>query len=154
MKEFIAPIPRPALVLGLGGLLPFFATAIASIALDSPPEEAGIADGRAVQALGAYGAVILSFLGGVRWGDLLDDSVRINQWMPLTLSVVPSLIAWSALLLGATSMLAVLIVGFAFQYSLDRAAVQRGALPEWFGRLRLILTCGALLSLIVTLLLG
>ncbi len=150
MKEFIAPIPRPALVLGLGGLLPFFATAIASIALDSPPEEAG----RAVQALGAYGAVILSFLGGVRWGDLLDDSVRINQWMPLTLSVVPSLIAWSALLLGSTSMLAVLIVGFAFQYSLDRAAVQRGALPEWFGRLRLILTCGALLSLIVTLLLG
>ncbi len=142
-------IPRPALVLGLGGLLPFVATAIA---VWHQPEIGNTASSLdisefALQALGAYGAVILSFLGGVRWGKLLDDDARLRHWAPLALSVLPSLIGWCSLLLPPPAMLLLLIAGFAAQYALDISAVRRGELPPWFGRLRLILSSGAVLSL-------
>ena len=55
-------IPPAALTLGLAGLLPFAACAAAAHAL--PPGQQGVA----LQALAGYGAVILSFFGGVRWG--------------------------------------------------------------------------------------
>lgn len=148
MNNSSVSIPRPALILGLGGLLPFLVSAIAVIILDGNGlSGGGLSNEFALHALGAYGAVILSFLGGVHWGRLLHDEVKINQWGPLTLSVVPSLIAWPALLLGTTAMLILLIAGFSLQYVLDRAAVERDELPAWFGRLRLMLTSGAVLSL-------
>ncbi len=153
MNHSISSIPRPALILGLGGLLPFIATAIAVIILDDNGQSGeGLSNEFALYALGAYGAVILSFLGGVHWGRLLHDEGKINQWGPLTLSVVPSLIAWPALLLGTTAMLILLIAGFLFQYVLDRAAAERHEVPAWFGRLRLMLTSGAVLSLSAALL--
>lgn len=142
-----ASIPRPALILGLGGLLPFFVTAIAALVLDNADPSSTTTSESAVKALGAYGAVILSFLGGVRWGKLLDEPDQLRQWLPLTLSVAPSLIAWPALLLPDTPMLMLLMAGFVIQYALDRAAVRHNHLPVWFGRLRLMLTCGAVASL-------
>lgn len=154
MNSRTQEIPRPALVLGIGGLLPFAATAVA---VWYQPEigdtNSSLTISRfALHALGAYGAVILSFLGGVRWGKLLDDEARLDQWGPLALSVLPSLVAWCSLLLPPSSMLILLIAGFVTQYVLDRAAVRRGELPAWFGRLRLILSSGAVLSLIAALL--
>lgn len=152
-------IPGPALTLGLAGLVPFLFAAILvwwPLPIDQLlPQglfpERSIAQ-LATLALGAYGAVILSFLGGVRWGNLLFDQTRLHQWMPLTLSVLPSLIAWPALLLSPVSMLALLTAGFTLQYALDVAAVKRSELPVWFGRLRLILSTGAILSLLIGLL--
>ncbi len=147
-------IPRPALLLGVGGLLPFFATAVAvwyQPSIDNPATGLTISE-FALRALGAYGAVILSFLGGVRWGKLLVDEARLRQWVPLTLSVLPSLVAWCSLLLSPPAMLLLLMAGFAAQYVLDRLAVRRQELPAWFGRLRLLLSSGAVLSLTVALL--
>lgn len=149
-------IPAPALVLGLGGLIPFLSAALliwVDLAVDqwlpvwivrerSTSELASV-------ALGAYGAVILSFLGGIRWGNVLFDRASLQNWMPLLLSVLPSLIAWAALMLSPRSMMIVLSAGFTFQYALDVSAAKRGELPQWFLRLRLILTSGAVLSLIV-----
>ena len=146
-------IPRPALILGVGGLLPFFATALAvwfQPEIDNPASGLTISE-FALRALGAYGAVILSFLGGVRWGKLLDDEARLRQWGPLTLSVLPSLIAWGSLLLAPAAMLLLLMAGFVAQYFLDRLAVKQHELPAWFGRLRLILSSGAVLSLALAL---
>ncbi len=153
MQSKTLEIPLPALMLGVGGLLPFVATAIA---VWHQPEIGNKASSLnisefALHALGAYGAVILSFLGGVRWGKLLDDDARLRQWSPLTLSVLPSLIGWCSLLLTPAAMLLLLIAGFAIQYALDLMAVRRLELPAWFGRLRLILSSGAVLSLIVAL---
>lgn len=156
-------IPTPAFFLGLGGLLPFFLGALAACLPDATITIAGYFTSMvpgdslsaetlralAIYSLGAYGAVILSFLGGVRWGNLLNQSEQLQQWGPLTLSVLPSLIAWPALLLPSFWMLLVLLVGFVMQYGLDRAAVTRNELPFWFGRLRLILTTGATLSLLL-----
>ena len=153
MKTKSLEIPRPALILGVGGLLPFFATALG---VWFQPEIVNPASGQtvsefALRALGAYGAVILSFLGGVRWGKLLDDEARLRQWGPLTLSVLPSLIAWGSLLLAPPGMLLLLMAGFVAQYLLDRLAVKQYELPAWYGRLRLILSSGAVLSLVLAL---
>jgi len=150
------PIPTPAFVLGLGGLIPFFTTA--TLVWWALPIEQWLpqwilremsASQLASYALGAYGAVILSFLGGVRWGNLLFDRANLRYWTPLTLSVIPSLIAWPALLLPQPVMLSLLAAGFVFQYVIDVAASKRGELPDWFVRLRLILTSGAVFSLLI-----
>lgn len=148
MMHQVSSIPRPALVLGLGGLLPFLATAVAAWVY---ADLSGAATNEAIFALGGYGAVILSFLGGVRWGKLLDDDTRLRQWRPLTMSIVPSLVAWAALLLPPSSMLLLLITGFACQLALDYAAARRGELLDWFVTLRVILTGGAVFSLLVAL---
>lgn len=152
-------IPVPALVLGLGGLIPFMSAAL--LVWSDIPFEQWFPDWLvrersssqvATLALGAYGAVILSFLGGVRWGNLLFDHASLRSWMPLTLSILPSLIAWLALLLAARPMIIVLSAGFTLQYALDVAAAKRGEIPPWFLRLRFILTSGAIISLLVALL--
>ena len=147
-----ARVPLPARVLGVGGLLPF---ALGAVLLWWPIE--AVAE-FGTRLLGAYGAVILSFLGGVRWGRLLGDEARLERWLPLTLSVLPSLVAWAALLLPPDAMFATLAVGLVLQYLIDRDAVESGELPIWYGRLRLPLTIGAtaavLSGLVARLLLG
>ena len=137
-------IPQPALILGLAGLIPFVASAIAALLPDTVPNAA-----LGTKALGAYGAVILSFLGGVKWGAVIHDKASLKRWQPLMLSVVPSLLAWVALLLPTMAMLSLLAAAMVFQYFLDTKSVQQKKLPEWYGRLRLILTTGAVLSLLV-----
>ena len=76
-------IPTPALVLGIAGLIPFITCAVLAWVpelgsnLLGSSQSAGSDDGtsansikqQAVLALGAYGAIILSFLGGIRWGN-------------------------------------------------------------------------------------
>ena len=136
-------IPTPALALGLGGLVPFAAAALAAWL-----PHAGLA-AMALAALGAYGAVILSFLGGVRWGVELFDPGALARWTPLGLSVLPSLVAWVALLAPPAPMLGLLAAGLVVQYGLDRAAVRDGTLPDWYGRLRTILTTGATTATLV-----
>ena len=149
-------IPTPALILGLGGLIPFLSAAILvwwplpiDLWLPAWLMQTNTVPQFATLALGAYGAVILSFLGGIRWGNLLFDSAGMKNWLPLILSVVPSLIGWSALLLSPVPMLSLLTTGFIAQYALDVAGGKRGELPKWFVRLRLILTTGAVLSLLI-----
>lgn len=149
-------IPKPALILGLGGLIPFFCASIMvwwALPIDRWIPAWLIQDRDTKQfasmALGGYGAVILSFLGGVRWGNLLFDRAALRNWLPLFLSVVPSLIAWPALLLATVPMLSLLASGFILQYALDVSAGKRGELPAWFVRLRLILTTGAVISLLL-----
>ena len=130
-------IPLPARVLGLGGLLPFLFGAVMVWCPVEAMSELG------ARLLGAYAAVILSFLGGVRWGRLLGDEARLTRWTPLGLSVLPSLVAWVALLLPDTAMFATLATGLLLQYLVDRDAAEGGALPPWYGSLRLTLTAGA-----------
>jgi len=140
-------IPSPALWLGLAGVLPFALSIFGMIAGNS------IVESLSKIALVGYGAVILSFLGGIRWGALLTDRARLKRWTPLLMSVFPSLVGWLALLVNLTFGLCILIVGFATQYFLDRKAHEDGLLPQWFRRLRFILTSLVLLCLCVALVL-
>jgi len=137
--------------LRLGGLIPFFLGAIACYL-----PNAEIAR-HALMAMTFYAAVILSFLGGVRWGVLINVLDSENQhgklpWSGMVLSVVPSLIAWPALMLRPLPALSVLIAGFIIQYGLDVIAARRGDLPRWYGMsLRSLLSIGAIGSLLVAL---
>jgi hypothetical protein len=95
--------------------------------------------------LRAYGAVILSFLGGIQWGLAIrnsDGNARTRQGLTpmLALSVVPSLIGWAGLLVEETVGFGLLMFGFALVLFSDVRAVNRGMAPRWHLRLRYPLT--------------
>ena len=140
-------IPASAAALGFSGLIPFLVPAIGLWVVGSSYQF------ELATALVAYGAVILSFLGGIRWGEAITRNSLLPGWAALILSVIPSLIGWLALLLhfmvNHTLALILLAVGFIVQYLLDRRATDKGELPLWFGRLRLYLSCGAVFSLLI-----
>ena len=87
-------LPRAAAWLGYGGLLPFVGLALL-IRLD--PHH-GLVWG---DALVAYGAVILSFVGALHWGFAmaLPDLTAEQRRACFIWSTVPALIAWPAILL-------------------------------------------------------
>ncbi len=140
----LPPSAMPSTVawLGYGGLLPFIATA-GAIWLDRV---------HAVEwrtALLGYGAVILSFVGALHWGIAMMSPQLPARWRNAlwAWSVVPALLAWTALLLPAAPAGSVLIIGFAAQYWQDRRVAERSGAPAWYLPLRLQLTLVAIVSL-------
>ncbi len=101
-------------------------------------------------ALVAYGATILSFLGGVHWGLAIGshggpDNGRLGA--RLTLSVIPSLAAWGALLLPERPGLFVLALAVAAMLWLDLRASRLGQTPPWYPKLRIPLSCVVIAAL-------
>ena len=97
-----------------------------------------------------YGATILSFLGGVRWGMLVSGAGADlpPTWSQYGWSVTPSLIAWVGLLVPSFSAGCLLTVS-----GLVAAAVvdlQTASYPPWFRALRFILTFFAVISLLMS----
>ncbi|XP_037786168.1 transmembrane protein 69-like [Penaeus monodon] len=130
--------PTPALVLGFSGLIPFVAAPlyIASSGVFMP---------EVAEAQLFYGASILSFLGGVRWGlTLPKESAQPPGWYNLSYSVTPSLIAVSGLLMPQTMGTLTIIGGLGFAGYMDLAM---WGYPTWFKGLRFCLTFVAVLSL-------
>jgi hypothetical protein len=127
-----APIPPPAALLGTLGCVPVAAASIALWIVDDPTHQREIAF-----AVAAYGAVVLSFLGGVRWGREIARHGPLPGYGPLLLSAVPGVLAWLALLLpGPAHPLLALLLAFVVVGLLD---VQDEELA-WYARLRLVLT--------------
>jgi len=107
----------------------------------------------ALHGLLTYGAVILSFLGGIHWGAAMTRSIsqtdhRIDAGR-LGISVVPSLVGWASLLLDARYGLALLAVGFAANLLLDIRSTRQGLVPPWYRGLRQPLTMVVVVALIV-----
>ena len=130
-------------ILGLSGLIPF----VVMSGLLAYAGTAFIAFDLLVKALSGYGAVILSFLGGIRWGASLMRASRGR--LTLALSVLPSLFAWICLFLPVPWLFAALGIGFLAQGVWDVTAIQRGKLPEAFRTLRIVLTAVVVLCMIV-----
>lgn len=129
-------VPKVPLWLGLAGVLPFL---IGMVAYASGGIWV-IDQSLALRSTLGYGAVILSFLGGTRWGMGLLLSNPEKRDARLSLAVLPSLLGWVALLLPAFPALVLLAVSFAAQGAWDVGdAVDDGA-PEWFAHLRTMLT--------------
>lgn len=129
-------IPLAPFWLGLSGALPF----LAGVVVYANNGLWVLTPDMAVRSTLVYGAVILSFLGGVRWGLglLLDDPQRRDN--RFALSVVPSLLGWLAVLLPAFPGFVLLAVSFAAQGAWDVGDAQDDGAPEWFGHLRTLLT--------------
>lgn len=140
-------IPAAALALGLAGLLPFAAGALGLwFRLPFMGPDA------ALKLITLYGAIILSFLGGIRWGTAIGPYDSRRQTFEFSLSVIGSLAGLLACFLEAVPALTLLIAGFLMQALWDVTSVEAGRLPSWFGKLRMVLTAGAVISLIAALL--
>ena len=129
-------IPAPALWLGGTGLIPFIAP-VGVLWLGAP-----VWRELAWAVLHGYAAVILSFVGAIHWGAALRENDAGRLWQAMGWSVVPALLAWVTLLLPHSYGVALLLLGFAAQYWMDRRAVAQGWLPAWYGQLRRLLTAG------------
>ena len=130
--------------LGYAGLLPFAFFALEPLLL-------GYLDPQAAQfALLAYGAVILSFLGGVVWGRTVTGGVAQQRPMAFFISIMPSLIGWVALISGGAMGLALCAGGFGAMLWYDL----RDGLPGWFRELRLHLSLGAIAACLIGLFAG
>ena len=135
-------VPAAAAWLGAAGLIPFVGLAFAAVFLaDRLPTPAML-------ALAGYGAVILSFVGGVHWGLATAEPGSAEMGRRLVAAVVPSLIGWSALLMPAQAGLLVLALAFAGLLPFDLRAVRRGHAPAWYPRLRWPLTIVVVASLV------
>ncbi len=139
-------MPRTAAVLTALGVLPFAGGA--AVAWVWPDFEAA----GAIDAVIAYGAVILSFLGGIHWGfAAAPGGATSGRSVGYGLSVLPSLLAWAALLLPRSVGLGLLMVAIIGALALDRRAVVKGLAPAWWLGLRGPVTAIVLLCLGVTL---
>lgn len=128
---------RRALELAYAGLLPFvIGAALIWIVRADAQRHAGA-------ALSAYAALILSFLGGIHWGfGMLSgnrDPARF-RW-----AVVPSLVAWIAVLMPASAALVIHAVMLVACYLVDRKVYPNHGAAAWL-TLRFRLTVVASLS--------
>lgn len=124
-------VPAEAAWLGGLGAVPFVAL---SAAVWLMAEHSALA----LVALRGYGAVILSFLGGVHWG--LAMRRASPGFRPLALSVVPSLLGWLGLLLPPQPGLVLLTVAIIAMLAVDVSLSQRGIAPPWYRSLRIPLS--------------
>ena len=126
---------RAAWLLSLFGFIPFAigALALLFIAADNPQRVMLVA------GMKTYGAIILSFLGGIRWGVSLKSIHEDETLLILIGSVTPSLLGWFSLLLPLPYVFAFQALVFAGQGAWDSISGQQGILP-WFVKLRMILT--------------
>ncbi len=145
-------LPFLAIVLGLGGLVPFVAGAalILFFSADVPVP-------RLLAAFIDYAAVILSFLGAVHWGLALAGDPHGVAVRPganrarLALGVLPALIGWAALMIPLVASpplaLAVLLAGFLGTAFVEARAGRRGLMPPGYMTLRWLLTAVVALCL-------
>ena len=124
--------------LAYAGLLPFAALAVAIWLV--PANAAPVA----ALALAAYGATIVSFLGGIHWGlgfQMGDAAPRIHFFWGVT----PPLLAWLALLLPPWAGLGLLTAALLLCLAVDRSTYPVTGLARWLP-LRLRLTVVATLA--------
>ncbi len=132
--------PLPALVLGIAGLIPFSAGAAAVCFSPEIKAEAAV-------ALLLYGAVILSFLGGIRWGFAVLEGEN-SGWGAYGASITPSLIAWLAALNTGPAGLLILAIALALWFFAERAIPPLLQIPGWYIPLRAALTAFAVFMLV------
>ncbi|MEH3146871.1 MAG: DUF3429 domain-containing protein [Methylobacterium frigidaeris] len=133
--------PISAFVLGWAGVIPFAAFSLATVLGIATPVPAQA-------ALLAYGAAILSFMGGAQWGVAMRAPDGFDRgWTGYGASVVPALLAWTGLLVAGRAGLGLLVAGFAGLLAYDLWTIRRGYAPGWYASLRWRLTAAVLVLL-------
>ena len=92
-----------------------------------------------------YGLVILSFMAGTLWGQVVNASNRIKRIALATNAI--TLAAWFAFLLaGISSVLLILALGFITLYMLESFAISHTQRPEYYLGLRFRVTALVVLA--------
>ena len=116
--------PSPAaLKLGYAGLLPFVGGAL--LVWLVWPE----AHPYTTLALSAYAAVIVSFLGGIHWGVAFREAAPPTSL--LVWGIVPSLVAWVAVMMPASAGLVINGLMLLLCYAVDRRVYPRYGMAAW-----------------------
>jgi hypothetical protein len=141
-------IPRAPLLLGLAGLIPFVWGALTVLNQPLATWAAANLGGRFVGPYIQlfYGAVILSFMSGILWG-FATKATGAQAGTGYALSVIPAL--WAFFMTGGGPVGAGLnlMFGFGGLLILDFAFWRWGLAPEWWMKLRVLLTAIVLASL-------
>lgn len=138
-------VPRSVIWLGALGAIPFVSIAVAVPFLESDLVQ------KARYVACGYGAVILSFLGGIHWGLVLAGGDRGNveakdaPW--LVVGVLPALVGWGALMIAGSVGLLALAIAFYGMFLVDRQAARKGVAPDWYPALRRPLSIVVIVSL-------
>ncbi|KAJ7193870.1 hypothetical protein GGX14DRAFT_576940 [Mycena pura] len=147
-------VPKPVLLFGLAGGLPYIGASATTVYL---AHQAGLAatgqlstidPGVAItildQALSVqvtYGAVMLSFLGALHWGMEFAGLGGQQGWRRLALGAAPLLAAWPTLALLEPTMALVAQWGaFTALWWADLKATSAGWAPKWYAQYRFYLS--------------
>ncbi|MFO1112608.1 MAG: DUF3429 domain-containing protein [Rhodospirillales bacterium] len=140
-------IPPEAKILGVGGLIPVVAGVAVHAAV---PEPLGYPLAHTVVV---YATLILSFIGGIHWGFASAAFARgpVGSAAPrlLGLSVLPAFVGLGVVLLPALAAAPLLAVAFVGVLLLDRVSEGLGYAPDWWMRLRIQLTGGIVVLLVI-----
>ncbi|MFK7938452.1 MAG: DUF3429 domain-containing protein [Roseovarius sp.] len=144
------PIPRMALWLGLAGLLPM----VWGVAETYIPAVKLILDGKtdgwyyAPYSTMRYAEIILCFMSGVLWG-FAARAPAATAGMGYALSVLPALYVFF-FVNGTINDIAIkLAIGFALVLCIDALFHAQKLTPEWWMRLRYILSAGMVVCLLL-----
>lgn len=134
-------IPRAPLILGLMGLIPFLWGAATMISPDLAAWGVTTLGTRFTGpfVLLNYGQIILAFMSGVLWG-FATKSHGSRAATGYVLSVLPALWVFFTVGAGPASSAIYLIAGFLGLLALDWSFWRQGLAPEWWMRLRILLT--------------
>ena len=121
--RYVPPLSDTARLLGHLGLLPFvLGTGLVWVVnAEAHPY--------ATLALSAYAGVIVSFLGGIHWGlgfRMTAPPASLFVW-----GVVPSLVAWLAVMMPASAGLVVHGVMLLVSYGVDRRVYPAHGAAQW-----------------------
>ncbi|MEM7211757.1 MAG: DUF3429 domain-containing protein [Pseudomonadota bacterium] len=137
-------VPAGARWLGLAGVIPFIGLAALSW-LAQAPQPNGLE--WAAPLLTGYGVVILSFMGGCRWGLAAAGMGEGASTTMLAISVIPALYAWIVALLPNVYAQPLLALGLLALLAADLSLAKSGGAPAWWPSLRWPLSVGASASL-------
>lgn len=140
----LTTVPVGAVLLGVAGLIPFLG--FAALAVSGSDGGLGTIGLSPRTILSAYGAIIASFLGGIRWGAAAARGAGNADYL---VAIVPSLLAWAALAAPAPWDLRILGALVLLWGLVDQDLSRRGLAPAWMGRLRLALSVVAGLALLI-----
>ncbi|MFP3943776.1 MAG: DUF3429 domain-containing protein [Alphaproteobacteria bacterium] len=100
--DFSRPIPQAAAAFAYAGALPFVVTAfLCWYPVDT--FDAGSLARTSVETMLGFSVVILSFMGGVRWG-IAAGAAGGPRFSHLLVSIVPPAVAWLAMVLASDWM--------------------------------------------------
>lgn len=94
--------------------------------------------GLLADAFKMWSAVVLSFLGGIRWG--LAMRAEPADARTLGVATFGAVFGWGAMFLPDLWCMPVLMVAYGAHGAWDSLAAFRGEAPGWYGNLRIVLT--------------
>ena len=145
-------LPILAVILSVAGIIPFILCGLGAVATNT------VTSLPAVNMLIVYGAVVLSFLGGVHWGFTLATEHDPAERPRLLGGVLPSVLGWAVVAVTTYTVqpslgLALLIGLFIVAAGVEWRAHRRGWVPGGYIGMRIVITVIVVAILITVLML-